>query len=206
MLRKSLVVAIALSFLLAMPVSSATSYTVDASHSNVGFNVSILGGLSRVRGKFASFTATIDYDENDVSKSSVTATIKADSIDTGIARRDDHLKTADFFDVAKYPEITFVSKRVEKSGKQFVAHGTFTMHGVSKEISIPFTLTGKVVNPATKLTTYGFSARLTLKRSDYGINYQHKTIPNWIGDDVEIELDLITARPVEPKTAETKTS
>ena len=204
MLRKSLVVAVALSFLLAMPARSATPYTVDANHSNVGFTVSILGGLSKVSGKFASFSATIDYDENDIAKSSVTANIKADSIDTGIARRDEHLKSPDFFEVAKYPEITFVSKRVEKRGKQLVVHGTFTMHGVSKEVAIPFTVTGKVENPATKQTTYGFSARLTLKRSDYGINYQHKTIPNWIGDEVEIELDLITARPVEAKTSETK--
>jgi len=206
MLRKSLVLAIAVSFLLAMPAHSATPYTVDANHSNVGFTVSILGGLSRVRGKFSSFNATIDYDETDVTKSSVTATIKADSIDTGIAQRDEHLKTPDFFDTAKYPEITFVSKRVEKRGSELVVHGTFTMHGVSKEISIPFKVTGKVENPATKRTTYGFSARLTLKRSDYGINYQHKTIPNWIGDEVEIELDLITARPVEQKTSETKAS
>lgn len=201
MLHKCLGVAIVLSFLLAMPAQSATTYNIDAAHSNVGFNVSILGGLSKVRGKFNSFTVTIDYDESDITKSSVTANIKADSIDTGIERRDAHLKNPDFFDVAKYPDITFQSKRVEKKGNQFVATGMFTMHGVSKEISIPFTVTGKVTNPATKATTYGFSARLKLNRQDYGISYQNKNVPNWIGDEVEIELDLITARPPENKAS-----
>ena len=201
MLRKTLLMVVALSFLFATPTLRATSYNVDAAHSTVGFTVSILGGLSKVSGKFASFTATIDYDEADVTKSSVTATIKADSIDTGIERRDAHLKTPDFFDTAKYPEITFQSKRVEKKGKQLYVTGTFTMHGVSKEITIPFTVTGKVVNPQTKATTYGFSARFKLNRQDYGITYQNKNVPNWIGDEVEIELDLITARPVENKAS-----
>lgn len=199
MLRKFIVSAILLSLLFFAPASDATSYNVDVNHSTVGFNASILGGLSKVRGKFTSFAVTIDYNEADITKSSVNATIKADSIDTGIERRDTHLKSADFFDVAKYPEITFQSKRVEKKGNQFIATGTFTMHGVSQEISIPFSVTGKFTDPASKATTYGFSARLKLNRRDYGINWQHKTIPNWVGDEVEIELDLITARPPENK-------
>ncbi|HEY0321660.1 MAG TPA: YceI family protein [Pyrinomonadaceae bacterium] len=202
MFRKCLVVVAMLSLLFIAPAGNATSYNVDTNHSTIGFNVSILGGLSKVSGKFTSFAVVIDYDEADVTKSSVTANIKADSINTGIEKRDAHLKTADFFDVAKYPEITFQSKRVEKKGNQLVATGTFTMHGVSKEISIPFTVTGKVTNPTTKIITYGFSARLVLNRRDYGINWQHNTVPNWVGDEVEIELDLITSRPVENKTSQ----
>jgi polyisoprenoid-binding protein YceI len=202
MFRKSLVAAVLLSFLFIPPAGRATSYNVDSNHSTIGFDVSILGGLSKVRGKFTAFTVVIDYNEADITKSSVTATIKADSIDTGIEKRDEHLKTADFFDAAKYPEITFQSKRVEKKGKQFVATGTFTMRGVSKEISIPFTMTGKYTNPKTQALTYGFSARLVLNRRDYGINWQHNTVPNWVGDDVAIELDLITSRPVANKPAQ----
>ena len=83
MLRKCLVVFVALSFLFVTPIINATSYTVDTNHSNVGFTVSILGGLSKVSGKFSKFDVTIDYDEADVTKSSVTANIKADSIDQG---------------------------------------------------------------------------------------------------------------------------
>jgi polyisoprenoid-binding protein YceI len=201
MFRKSIVAAVLLSLLFITPAGRATSYNIDTNHSTIGFDVSILGGLSKVRGKFTGFTVVIDYNEADITKSSVTATIKADSIDTGIEKRDEHLKTADFFDVAKYPEITFQSKSVVKKGNQLVATGAFTMHGVSKEISIPFTMTGKYTNPKTQNTVYGFSARLALNRRDYGINWQHNTVPNWVGDDVEIVLDLITSRPVENKAA-----
>lgn len=182
--------------LIASPVSNAATYEVDTAHSTVGFSVPILGGLSQVSGKFSDFTATIVYDEADVSKSSVIAKIKTASIDTGIERRDAHLRNPDFFDAEKYPEITFQSTRVEKKGKQFIAHGTLTMHGVSKEISIPFAVTGKNTNPDKK-TVYGFSGRLTLNRRDYGIAYQNKANPQFIGDEIQIELNLIT-RPAAP--------
>ncbi len=182
-------------FLSFVPLSSASELSVDTAHSTVGFRVSIMGGLSEVIGKFSEFTATINYDEADVKKSSVKATIKTNSIDTGIAARDKHLQTADFFDAEKYPEITFVSSSVEKKGKQLLAHGTFTMHGVSKEIVLPITVTGKYVDPATKVTVYGFSAKFTLNRADYGISYQRKGSENFIGNAVEIELALLTKPP-----------
>jgi polyisoprenoid-binding protein YceI len=183
--------------LIAAPVGNAASYEVDTAHSTVGFSVPILGGLSQVSGKFSDFTATIVYDEADVTKSSVSAKIKTASIDTGIERRDAHLRTPDFFDAEKYPEITFQSTRVEKKGKQLIAHGTLTMHGVSKEISIPFTVTGKNTNPDKKMVV-GFSGRLKLNRRDYGIAYQNKANPQFIGDEIEISLNLIT-RPADGK-------
>ncbi|HEX7997964.1 MAG TPA: YceI family protein [Pyrinomonadaceae bacterium] len=173
------------------PASLAASYEVDTAHSTVGFSVPILGGLSRVSGKFSDFKATIVYDEADITKSSVTATIKTASIDTGIQRRDDHLRTADFFDAEKYPEITFQSSRVEKKGKQLILHGTLTMHGVAKEVAIPFSITGKNTNPDNKKVV-GFAGRLKLNRRDYGIAYTNKNNPTFIGDEIEIELNLIT--------------
>jgi polyisoprenoid-binding protein YceI len=180
------------SSLLVGSVINATKYDVDVNHSTVGFTVPILGGVSQVRGKFTDFNVVIDYDEADITKSSVTATIKAASIDTGIEKRDGHLKTADFFDVEKYPEITFQSKRIEKKGKNnFVAIGTFTMHGVSKEIELPIIITGTTVHPVNKKKYVGFSATLMLNRRDYGINYEQKGVPNWIGDEVKIELNLL---------------
>ncbi|HEY1403437.1 MAG TPA: YceI family protein, partial [Pyrinomonadaceae bacterium] len=134
MIRKHLPVAL-LSILLAfIPVYSAvTKYVADAAHSNVGFSMPILGGLSTVRGKFTDFTVEIVYDDQDVTKSTVNAVIKATSIDTGIEGRDKHLRAPDFFDVEKFPEITFRSSRIERKGKDFIAHGTFTMHGIAKE-------------------------------------------------------------------------
>ncbi len=194
MLKKFVAVALFLSLLTFVPAGQAAEYTVDMAHSNVGFSIPILGGLSRVRGKFSEFSAKINYDEADVSKSSVDAVIKAESIDTGIAARDEHLRKPDFFDVEKFPQITFKSSRVEKKGSMLMVHGTFTMHGVSKEIVLPITMTGKLVDPATKQTSYGFSASLKLNRNDYGISYQRKGAENFLGNEVEIELALL-ARP-----------
>jgi polyisoprenoid-binding protein YceI len=145
-----------------------------------------------VRGKFTDFTVAIVYDDADVTKSSVNATIKATSVDTGIERRDAHLRAADFFDVEKFPEITFASSRIEKKGKQLVAHGTFTMRGVAKEIALPFTINGVSKDPKTGKTQLGLTARTTVNRRDYGINFSNPNNPNFLGDQVEIELNIIT--------------
>ncbi len=180
--------------------SATTKYDIDAAHSNIGFAVSILDGLSTVRGKFTDFTVTIIHDDADITKSSVNAVIKTASIATGIERRDAHLRNPDFFDAEKHPEITFQSKRVEKMGNQLIAHGTFTMHGVAKEIALPFTITGVSKDPKDGGTTLGVKSNLTVKRSDYGMTYANPQRPNFIGDAVEIELNLIT-RAAKPATA-----
>src|ERR671916_1583067 len=193
MLKRSALIATASLLLVAGTVLGATTkYEIDTAHSNVGFSIPIMGGLSHVRGKFTDFAVTIVYDDKDVTKSSVKAVIKAASIDTGIERRDSHLRNPDFFEVEKYPEITFESTRVEKRGQGFVAHGTFTMHGVSKEIELPFTVNGVRKNPQTGATTLGVSSRLTLNRKDYGIAFSNPNSPDFLGDQIEIELDLIT--------------
>ncbi len=166
-------------------------YSVDANHSTIGFSVPILDGVSSVRGKFTDFSVDLNFDETAITKSSVTATIKAASIDTGVEARDKHLRTADFFEVEKYPEITFQSSKIVKKEKNFIAIGTFTMHGVSKEISIPFTSTGKFYNQITKKNLMGFSANLQLDRRDYGMAWKHSAVPNWVGDLVTIELVIL---------------
>ena len=172
--------------------AAVTKYDIDAAHSNIGFSIPIAGGLSNVRGKFNEFTVTIIYDDKDVTKSSVEATIKATSIDTGIERRDAHLRTADFFDVEKFPEITFKSSRIEKKGKNFIAHGTFSMHGVSKEISIPFTVNGVTRDEKTGKTVLGATGRTSVNRREYGINFARPDNPAFLGDVIDIELNLIT--------------
>ena len=193
MRRTTLIAAALVVALAALPALPAvTKYSADAAHSNVGFSIPILGGLSHVRGKFSEFTVDITYDDADVTKSSVSAVIKAASIDTGIERRDAHLRNADFFDVEKFPEITFQSSRVEKKGaKDFVAHGTFTMHGVSKEIALPFTINGVRKAPDGK-TAIGVTARTTINRKDYGVSFARPDNPDFLGDMVEIELNVIT--------------
>ena len=172
--------------------STARQYPIDVNHSTVGFSVPIMNGLSKVTGKFTDFSITLVNDEKDIRKSSVSVVIKTASINTGIAARDNHLRTADFFDAEKYPEITFKSSSIVKKGKQLIAVGTFTMHGVSKEISLPFTIIGPSKNAAGDKMNLGYAARIALNRRDFGINWEHKTVPNWVGDNVEVELELIT--------------
>ena len=167
-------------------------YPIDNNHSTVGFSVPILGGLSQVKGKFTDFAITINNDEKDITKSSVSVVIKATSVDTGIEGRDRHLRNPDFFDVEKYPEITFKSERIEKKGKQFVAHGPLTMHGVTKQIALPFTVTGTFKNPTNNKMSVGYSASMVLNRRDFGINYSRQDNPTFVGDNITIEIELVT--------------
>ena len=172
-------------------------YPIDNNHSTVGFSVPIFGGLSQVTGKFTDFAITINNDENDITKSSVSVVIKATSVNTGIEKRDAHLRTADFFDVEKFPEITFKSERIEKKGKQFIAHGPLTMHGVTKQIALPFTVTGTSKNPTNNKFSVGYSAKTVLNRRDFGINYSRQDAPTFVGDNITIEIDLVT-RAIDP--------
>ncbi|HEV8366445.1 MAG TPA: YceI family protein [Pyrinomonadaceae bacterium] len=192
MLRKVLSTVFLFSISVAAQVSTGKQYPIDMNHSNVGFSVPIMNGLSKVKGKFTDFTVTLNNDEKDITKSTVNVVIKATSIDTGIEGRDKHLRTADFFDVEKYPEITFQSSRIEKRGKQFIAHGTFTMHGVAKEIALPFTVTGVSENSDKTKKTIGYSASIVLNRREFGINWSHRTVPNFVGDNITVDIDLIT--------------
>ena len=180
--------------------AGAHEYKIDPNHSTLGFAVPILGGLSKVHGKFTEFIITLKFDENDLPGSSVTATIKAASIDTGIGDRDKHLRSGDFFDIAKTPEITFESSRIERNGNHYVAHGTFTMHGVAKEIDLPFAATGKNFSEGKKgrMVTAGFNIRWSLNRRDYGLLWEHPA-EKFVGDVIEVEIDLITkATPLAP--------
>lgn len=167
-------------------------YPIDNGHSTVGFSVPILNGLSKVKGKFTDFSITLNSDEKDITKSSVVVVIKPASIDTGIERRDSHLRSADFFDVEKFPEIRFQSTRIEKRGKSFVAHGKLTVMGVSKEIALPFSITGSNKDATGAKMNIGYSARMTLNRRDYGITWSHRDVPNFVGDNIDVEIDLIT--------------
>ena len=192
MLKRILLGVLMFGTVAAAQTSSPRQYPVDVNHSTVGFSVPIMDGLSKVTGKFTDFSVTLINDEKDIKKSSVSVVIKTASINTGIAARDNHLRTADFFDAEKYPEITFKSNSIVKKGKQLIAVGTFTMRGVSKELSLPFTIIGPSKNAAGDKMNLGYAARITLNRRDFGINWEHKTVPNFIGDNVEVELELIT--------------
>jgi polyisoprenoid-binding protein YceI len=191
MIKKSLAV---LLFLVVSTAAQTTpgTYPIDTNHSTVGFSVPILGGLSKVKGKFSEFTVTLIADDKDITKSTVNVVIKTASIDTGISARDNHLRTADFFDAEKYPEITFKSTRIDKKGSQLTLVGTLALHGVEKEVSMPFSVVGVNKDAAAKKMVIGYAGNLILNRRDFGINWTHKTNPDFVGDNIEIEINLIT--------------
>lgn len=175
-------------FMLTGMVFSGEKYSIDQSHTSVSFVVKHMV-LAKVRGNFHEFTGTIIFDEADVTRSSVQGTVKVASIDTDNDKRDDHLRGADFFDVEKYPEITFSSTRIEKRGDNYVCSGNLTMRGVTKEVEIPFTITGKITDPWGN-TRIGIEAGFTINRQDFGITWS-KIMDNGglvVSNDVKIEL------------------
>jgi polyisoprenoid-binding protein YceI len=171
--------------------TAADTYAIDPAHSSIGFSVRHLI-INNIPGRFKEYNGTISYEAADITKSSVQFTAKVASIDTEVQQRDDHLRSADFFEVAKYPEMTFKSTRIEKKGKDsFVAHGAFTLKGVSKEIAIPFKVFGPINAPGGKVRI-GVEAALTINRQDYGVTYS-RTLEGGglvISNDVNIQLNL----------------
>jgi polyisoprenoid-binding protein YceI len=176
-------------------------YNIDPAHSIIGFSIRHLE-IAWVEGRFKDFKGTIRYDESDTTKSSVEFTARVESIDTGVEPRDKHLRTADFFDVAKYPEMTFKSTRVErKGGDRYVLHGDFTLRGVTKQVQLPFTITGAIRDPWGN-TRFGIAAQTKIDRRDYGVTWG-KTLENGgldVGNEVTIDLQLEAVKPA-PKPA-----
>ena len=178
----------------------ATDYKLDQNHSTVGFSVPIMGGLSKVTGKFADFRVTLSGDETDMSKGSVSAVIKTASIDTGIADRDADLRSKGFFDAATNPEISFQSRTIRKASDRWEAIGPLTMHGVTKEIVLPFWVAGRFqASPDDKQPLIGIRASLDLDRRDWGIRWEHNALATFVGDVVTVDIALlvraVTAKP-----------
>ncbi|HUS08864.1 MAG TPA: YceI family protein [Pyrinomonadaceae bacterium] len=179
-----------------MPVKAAFAadrYTIDPAHCHIGFSVRHIV-INNIRGRFTDYAGSIIYDEQDITRSSVEITIKAQSINTDVNARDEHLRTAEFFDVAKYPDITFKSSRIEKRGASFVAVGMFTMHGVAKEIAIPFKVNGK--SNFQGATHLGVESTLVIDRRDFGMNWSATLDTGGlvVGNDVTIELNIEAIR------------
>ncbi|MCG8608005.1 YceI family protein [bacterium] len=176
--------------LLAINVAfSGDKYAIDVSHSHVGFAVKHMV-ITNTKGEFNDFSGTIVLNESDITKSSVELVIKTASIDTDNERRDNHLKSGDFFEVEKYPEITFKSTSVKKSGDGYVLTGALTIKDVTKEVSFPFELVGPVQGRRGKLI--GAAASLMINRQDYGVSWS-RTLDNGglvVADNVKIELEI----------------
>jgi len=169
---------------------AAEKFEIDKSHSVIGFSVRHML-VAKVSGRFTEFSGTIMYDAQDLTKSSVNVVIKAASIDTENANRDKHLRSGDFFNTSTDSVITFVSKRIEKSGDGHVAIGDFTLRGVTKEISVPFTIFG-TVKDARGNTRLGLEAQTSINRFDYGVKWDAKFDETnlVVSDKVDIQLSI----------------
>lgn len=169
---------------------AADEFKIDPNHSSVNFAVAHMG-VSTVLGRFTTFEGKITYDDKDITKSSVNVTIKTASITTDVAARDNDLRSANYFDVEKFPEITFQSKSVEKKGNDLIAHGSLTIRGIAKDVDIPFEMKGPA--DAGRGKVMGAHGSLTVKREDFGVG---KATP-MIGGDVKIDL-YVEARLAPP--------
>jgi len=175
--------------------ASADTFVVDRAHSSTTFSIRHL--MSRVNGRFDDFTGTITGDPAKPAEAQVEFTIKAASIDTDQEGRDKHLRSADFFDAEKFPEITFKSSKITAAGKdKFNVAGTLTMRGVSKEVTLPVTYLGSLVDP-NKNEKFGFEATTTLNRKDFGIIWNKALDAGGtvLSDEVNVTVNLQAARP-----------
>jgi polyisoprenoid-binding protein YceI len=175
-------------------------YRMDMSHSVIGFSI-LHNELALVKGRFKDFSGTIHFDDKDMTKSSVEFKAKVESIDTGVEGRDRHLRTADFFEVAKFPEMTFQSTRIERKGKSYLLHGDLTIKGVTKPVTLPFTMTGAIKDGRGN-TRIGISAQTKIDRRDFGITWGH-SLPGGgfdVAHDVMIDLQFEALQPA-PKPA-----
>ena len=172
----------------AAPVTEA--WTVDKSHSSAEFKVRHL--MANVTGRFNDFDAVIHLDRTNPANSSVEFTIQATSIDTASARRDEHLRSPDFFDVAKFPAITFKSVSIKERSKDlYDVTGDFTMHGVTKRITLPVQFLGFGRGPGG-MEKAGFEIGTTINRKDYGVIWNRNLDEGGVllGDDVKVTFNL----------------
>jgi polyisoprenoid-binding protein YceI len=182
---------------LALPAAAAETYQIDASHSVAAFTVRHML-VSNVRGELGPITGTVVYDPADPTKSTVEATIDVTGITTRDAKRDGHLKSADFFDVAKFPTATFKSTKVEKDGDKLKVTGDLTLRGVTKPVVL------SVDNPSQEIgiKAYGIfksgtAATTKINRKEFGVSWSALTDSGGavVGDEVAVNLELELNRP-----------
>lgn len=181
--------------------AQATTWQLDSKHSFAHFSVRHLM-VSNVRGSFSNVSGTVTIDENDITKSSVEATIDATTINTQEARRDNHLKSADFLDVATHPTITFKSKKVERAGKDRLrVIGDLTIRGVTKQVVLDVEGPSATVKDFQGNPKRGATATTKVNRHDFGVSWNRALEAGvLVGDDVSITIELELA-PVQPKPA-----
>jgi polyisoprenoid-binding protein YceI len=178
---------------LAAPFAMAqtSTWVSDSAHSEVDFSITHLT-ISNVHGRFGKVAATLVYDQADVTKSTVKATIDISTVDTGEDARNNHLKTPDFFDVANFPTATFASTSVAKSGNNLTVTGNFTVHGVTKPVVLTVEGPNGPVQGMDHKQHSGFTASTTISRSAFGIGTKFPA--GVVGDDVKLNIELDVAQ------------
>jgi polyisoprenoid-binding protein YceI len=166
------------------------TYQIDKTHSEVAFRVRHL--LTKVRGRFTDFDGSLDYNAAEPEQSAVRFTARTASIDTSEPKRDEHLRSADFFDADVHPQLTFVSRRITRRGEEtFDVEGDLSIHGVTRPVVLPVTLLGTARDPWGN-DRLGLEAETTINRKDYGLNWNAalETGGFLVGDDVTIHLQI----------------
>ncbi|NAS31891.1 hypothetical protein GTQ40_12965 [Flavobacteriaceae bacterium R38] len=183
---------ITLLLLLVTSTLSAQNYKIDAGHSTVQIQIERFGVVDVV-GRFKTAEGTITYNVEDISKSSAEAVIKVDSYDANNIGGEEAVKSKAFLDATTYPEITFKStKTITKNGKNYLV-GNLTIHGVSKEIELPFSIKGPLLDLPTRKQSIAFKASTVINRQDYGVSFDRK-LPNGtsiVGNEVKITLIIL---------------
>jgi polyisoprenoid-binding protein YceI len=180
-------------------MATTNSWDIDVSHSAIHFYVRHMV-ISKVHGRFAKWSGAIALDEADLTRSEIDVRIDAASIDTQVADRDAHLRSADFLDVATHPEITFRSKRVEKRGDGYRVTGDLAIRGVTREVELDAEFAGLGKDPWGN-TRAGFSARTSIDRRDYGLRWNAalETGGVLVGEKIEIAIEVEAVKPAAAK-------
>lgn len=165
-------------------------WSIDTAHSNVNFTITHF--FTPVDGSFEEYSSEILFDPNDLENSSIDVTIPVSSINTENERRDNHLKSEDFFNASEWPNIHFESNNIEQTGEnQFVAHGELTIRDVTREFELPFELLGVMDHPMQEgQKVAGITASANLNRTDYGVGVGDWAATAVVGDEVNIQLNL----------------
>jgi polyisoprenoid-binding protein YceI len=186
-----LVLMLTLSAVAQTQTSEAQTWNIDPAHTAAQFSVRHLG-ISTVRGSFTKVGGSIQYDPSNPAKTTIDATIDAASVDTRVEMRDNDLRSPNFFDAAKYPTLTFKSKRVETAGAgKLKVTGDLTIHGVTKEVTLDVDGPSAAVKDSHGNQHMGASATTTINRKDFGVNGAGTAV----GDDVPITIDMELVRP-----------
>ena len=176
--------------------AQATQWKIDPMHSEADFAIRHLA-ISTVHGSFHGLSGMITFDPADVAKSSVEATIPVDTVDTGVAPRDNDLKSPHFFDAAQFPTMTFKSTSVRKAGDHYDVAGNLTLHGVTKPVVLRLEEPGKQQTGMDGKSVHrGFTATTTINRQDFGLTFNGKLSSGdaVLSDEVKIEIDIDAAK------------